>query len=724
MSKQLIICEKPSLARNVLSALETREKFTKKSGYYEGTNYVISYCFGHLFELYEPSDYIYGVNSKQKDHWTMDNLPIIPKEFKYKISKDSGVKAQYKILKSLLSRSDISSVLHCGDADREGELIVRNVLTEAKNRKPVYRLWLPEQTKNTILKAVDTAKPDDQYDNLANEGYARTYIDWLYGMNLTRYVSLASGKFPGYPCGRVLNAIVEAIYDRDMEIENFKVEDYYISQHEDTKDSVAYTLSTSVKEKDKAKAEAHTKELNTSGDMTVVSVESKRTTARPPKLFSLSKVQGVLSKRYKMPMKKSLQVIQGLYEKGYLSYPRTNTEYLAEDEKDKVKEILATLTKHGYSVKFRDGKSIFDDAKIESHSALTPTYKFPSGLSDDEQKVYDTILNRFCAVFCDEDCIVDKTKVVIQAGNGEQFALNGSVVRQKGFLKYEPSNKNKEIPHFEKGETISPKFKTITKQTTPPAHYTVETLMNFLKNPYKKELADGPDEEQEMSAEDYKAMFSGVEIGTEATRTGIIENAKKYQYIVEKKGSFYIEPRGKELIHYMNDLGVDLSKTKSVELGQLLKAVNHGEKTIKQSVDQVEAELRKEIDPSKGAKAKMAQGKEVGTCPICGGKVYDYGGKTYTCENRKYDRDSGASGCPFTIWKSGRYYDDFPVEELQSLLETGVTKTKIAKGKSKSGREWSAYIALNNDFEGFHGNYTKGVNGGKPEFLTSFKFDD
>lgn len=724
MAKQLIICEKPSLARNVLSALESREKFTKQSGYYESSDFVISYAFGHLFGLYEPADYKYGVNSKQKDKWTMDSLPIIPKEFKYKLVGDSGVKKQFKILESLIHRSDVSSVLHCGDADREGELIVRNILDKAKNTKPVYRLWLPEQTKNTILDAVDHVKPDSQYDNLADEGYARTYIDWLYGMNLTRYVSLASGKFPGFPCGRVLNAIVEAVYDRDMEIENFKVEDYYQSQHKGIKNGVIYELTTSEKEKDRANADEHTRVLNTSGDMEVLSVESKQVTANPPKLFSLSKVQGVLSKRYKMPMKKSLQIIQGLYEKGYLSYPRTNTEYLAEDEKDKVKEILKTLTKHGYSVKFRDGKRIFDDSKIESHSALTPTYKFPSGLGEDEQKVYDTILNRFCAVFCEEDCILDKTKVVIRAGNGEQFTLNGSVVRQRGFLKYEPSNKNKEIPAFEQGEKIPPEFVTITKQTTPPAHYTVESLMNFLKNPYKKELAEGPDEDEEMSAEDYKAMFSGVEIGTEATRTGIIENAKKYEYISEKKGSFYIQPRGRDLIRYMNELGVDLSKNKSVELGMLLKSVNHGEKTIRQSVDQAGEELRREIDLSKGDKLQMAEAKEMGICPICGGKVYDYGGKTYSCENRHYNSETKTSeGCPFTIWKSGKFYDDFPEEELKSLLETGVTKTPIAHGKSKRG-PWKAYVALNNNFSAFNGQYDKGVAGDNPKYLTSFKFDN
>lgn len=730
MGKRLIICEKPSLARNVLSALQTRESFTKYDGYYESSSFVISYAFGHLFELYEPSDYQFGVNSKEKDKWTMSALPIIPKQFEYKLknapkkrSPDAGVKAQFQTLNRLCHRSDVDSVLHCGDADREGELIVRNILNQAKNTKPVYRLWLPEQTKNTILQAVDQAKPDTQYDNLADEGYARTYIDWLYGMNLTRYISLASGRFPGFPAGRVLCAIVEAIDTRDTEIENFQVSDYYQSQHQGTKSGVEYTLTTSKKEPDKEKAEAHTKELNTSGDLVVQSVESKQTVAKPPKLYSLSKVQGVLSKRYKMPMKKSLQIIQSLYEKGYLSYPRTNTEYLAEDEKDKVKDILATLTKHGYSVKFRDGKTIFDDSKIESHSALTPTYKFPTGLTGDEQKVYDTILNRFCAVFCKEDCILDKTKVVIRAGNGELFTLNGSVVRQQGFLKYEPSNKNKEIPAFEQGETLPPKFQTITKQTTPPAHYTVETLMNYLKNPYKQELAEGPAEDEDMSEEDYKAMFAGIEIGTEATRTGIIENAKNDEYIVEKKGSFYIQPRGRDLIRYMKDLGVNLSKTKSVELGKLLKSVNHGEITVQDAVDVVEKELRSEIDPQKGAKLQMAEGKEIGICPICGGRVYDFGGKTYTCENRNYDRKTKqVSGCPFTVWKSGKYYPDLPEEEMKSLLETGVTKTKIIHGTSKRG-PWEAYLALNTSY-GDGKTITKGVEGQNNQYTTAFKFDD
>lgn len=690
---KLIICEKPSLARNVKGAIP--ETFSPHEGYYEGKTYIVTYCFGHLFELYDADDYKYGPRSKKHDPWSPEQLPIVPDPFEYKLRKDCS--KQFQIIKKLIARPDVECIIHCGDADREGELIVRNVLFQAHNKKPVYRLWLPEQTKKSIQYGLSHLPPDTNYNNLALEGQARTYIDWLFGINLTRYVTLASGTLQ--PCGRVLVPIVKAIYDRDTDIRNFQSKTYFICEHKGTKDGVSYVLDSAVKYDTRVDAARAAAKLNSSV-LVVTDVTPKKVISHPPKLFSLSKLQGVLSKRYKMSLKSSMATIQGLYEKGYITYPRTNTEYLAEDEKDKVKEVIAMLQKHGKNLAFRDGKSIFDDSKIESHSALTPTYKYPVSLDTTEQKVYDTILARFCAVFCAEDCIIEKTSVTFTAGTNEKFHLNGAFVRQKGYLAYEPgAAREKEIPRFQKGDHVTAKFKPVEKHTSPPPHYTVEALMNFLKDPFKGEKKELDD------TEEYRRMLEGVEIGTEATRTGIIENAKKNGYIAEKRGTFTILPKGETFIHNLDNLGVDLYKTKSVELGKLLKAVNRGDITIQDAVNQVHKELDSTIEKGN---MKMSEAMKVGVCPWCGGDVYKKENRVF-CKNHVYNRETKASsGCKlffFTTSKCGEMSD----QDVQDLLTKGKTDSTPMHGTTKTGREWQAHVALDPD-------------GGK--YCTKFVYDD
>lgn len=682
-----------------MNALSAKERFTKEKGYFESYSYIVTYAFGHLFALYDMDEYKYGTYSKQADAWSVDPLPYCPEPFRFKINTardktgkplgkpDAGCAEQYKIIKTLLNRSDVSDIVHCGDADREGEIIVRNILVEANNRKPVYRLWLPEQTPKSILYGMEHLEKDSKYDHLAKEGMARLYIDWLFGINLSRYLSCIS-KQPLF-AGRVLVPIVEAIYDRDKLIDEFQSEAYYESQHADNKNGIDYILSTNNKEKDKFKVDAHTAELNASGPLEVIDLSSKRVKSSSPRLFSLSKLQSYLSKKYKMPLKVSMSLIQGLYEKGYITYPRTNTEYLAEDEKDKVRDIIDVLKKENLNVAFRDSKKIFDNSKIESHSALTPTYKIPNpgSLDAEEQKVYDAIFYRFCAVFCSEECILEKTIITFQAGTGETFELKGSQVIQKGFLQYESSQKDKIVPIFEKGEKVDSKFVTVEKHTAPPPHYTVETLMNFLKNPFKKN-----EYTEDMSDEDYKAMFNGIEIGTEATRTGIIEAAKRRKYISEKKGTFFIEPNGKFLIETINLLKINLHKEKSAELGHLLKQVNHGEKTTNDVVQLVMNELRQEIDKSQTIQSPKSEINVIGTCPLCGKKVIERQ-KTYACEDNRWNSElKKIEGCPFSLWKemkSPKVKYKLSSKEAENLLANGCTSRKIIHGAS-----WTAYLSL------------------------------
>ena len=573
---KLIIAEKPSLARNICAGIG---KMEKKDGYFIGGDYIVSWAFGHLFSLVDVESYS---DTEHIGGWTLDNLPCFPEEFKFELKRDEkkqidrGVEKQFKVLKYLCNRSDVDTVINAGDADREGEIIVRLCIDNALlGRKSLKRLWLPDQTPETVKAALLDMKDEEAYDNLASEGYARTFIDWLYGVNLTRYATIRTGKL--LRVGRVIVPIVRAIYERDMEIRNFKPETYYvIRSSEKTNGETVELVSKKRFNKDEIDAaNAAAAEYNAAGAV-VTSAESKQDKIHPGKLYSLSTLQNVLGKKYKMSMTESLKIIQKLYEDGYLTYPRTNSEYLATAEKDKMRAIIANVAKIGYPVRFKDSKYIFDDSKIESHSALTPTYKIPKpdALTEKEKQVYSTVLRRFVAVFCSEDCIAEKSEIKIKVGELEEFSLKGTVILEPGWTKYDDyTQKDKLLPKLSVGDEVNIDFKPAEKQTTPPRHYTIETLNNYLKNPFKDDKAKAKELEESGEvddADDYRAIFEGLELGTEATRTGIIDNAKKSGYIDLKKDVYTILEGGEHLITSLEQLGIGMDKYKTSELGKAL----------------------------------------------------------------------------------------------------------------------------------------------------------
>ena len=428
----VIIAEKPSLAKNIADAIDPKMK--RNNGYFENKDYIVTFAFGHLFRLYDIEQYE-GLPPEEKVKWTLDNLPYYPEEFKFGLQRDDGIINQFKIIRTLINRDDCTCIVNAGDSDREGEIIVRLVIKYAlKKDIPIKRLWMPDQTPKTIQEELKIMRDDSFYDNLANEGYARTYIDWLYGINLSRYATLKSNSL--LRVGRVIAPIVQAIYKRDMAITNFVPRKYYVLTSKEPTNGEIVELTSKKEfeynELDKANEEAN--RLNTLKAV-VTNVTSEKKTISPGKLYSLSKLQGELGKKYKMSLDESLKIVQDLYEKGYVSYPRTPAQYLAENEKPKFKEIVNNFVNLGVNLKFKDSKAIFDDSKIESHSALTPTYKIPkkSELTENEYKVYQTIAHRFFAVFSKEDLIVSRSTIEIDLGGEEQFKLTGDVVLNKGW---------------------------------------------------------------------------------------------------------------------------------------------------------------------------------------------------------------------------------------------------------------------------------------------------
>ncbi len=702
---KLIIAEKPSLGRNIVSAIGTMKN---KNGYYEGAGYIVTWAFGHLFSLADVE--YYNPSGDPQGRWTTKNIPCFPQKFVFELKKDAnkktdaGIEKQFDIIKTLCMRSDVDTIVNAGDSDREGEIIVRLCVENAfDNRgitKTFTRLWLPDQTEETIKNALKDMKNEREYDNLANEGYARTYIDWLYGVNLTRYATLKSGSF--LRVGRVIVPIVKAIYDRDMAIKNFKPDIYYaiVSKTLVNGEEIELVSKTKFDKIDINKANDLCEKYN-NNKATVTDKKKKKDTLNPGKLYSLTKLQNVLGKKYKMSMEQSLKIVQGLYEKGYVTYPRTNSEYLADAEQDKVKNIISVISKMGYNVKFKYKKTIFDDKKIESHSALTPTHKIPekTSLTDDEFKVYSTILRRFAAVFCAEECVVEKTEIKIDLNGLEEFVLKGTVIAEPGWTKYDDySKKDKILPKLNVGDSFEVDFKPQEKQTTPPKHYTIETLNNYLKNPFKDEKANIETEDDE---EEYRAVFEGLELGTEATRTGIIDNAKRSEYIQLKKDVYTILPKGENLIKSLERMKITMDKYKTSELGRALKSVYRGNMTVSDSIELA----KKEIENVFNAVADNPEtdfddgfvGDIIGDCPMCGGKIrrtsFGYGCSAYK------------EGCSFTV-NNVICNRVISKENVRLLIETGSTYKIKGFVSNKTGKEFDAFLVLDKQ------------NGGK----ISFKF--
>lgn len=677
-----IIAEKPSLARNIVAGIG---EMKKKNGYFENSEYIVTWAFGHLFSLCDIEDYSPLPYESRK--WTLDNLPCFPDKFRFRLKKDDkgkeddGVKKQFETIKTLLNRKDVDKIVNAGDSDREGEIIVRLCVNNAlSENKPFYRLWLPDQTPQTVSKALSEMKEEKEYENLANEGFSRTYIDWLYGVNLTRYASIKTGTL--LRVGRVIIPIVKAIYDRDLEIENFKPEIYYalVSKAKTNGEVIELTSKYKFSAAEKAKAERCCERMNVL-EAVVTDKKSKKEILFPGKLYSLTKLQNFLGKKYKMPMEKSLSIVQKLYENGYVSYPRTNSEYLATNEKDKVKQIITGVKKLGYPVVFKDKKTIFDDSKIESHSALTPTYKIPDkgALNDDEFTVYSAILRRFVAIFCEEECYIEKSELTISLGGKEDYSIKGSMILTEGWTKYDGGEKkDKMLPKLEKGDKVNVDFHPEEKQTQPPKHYTIETLNNYLKNPFKEDKTSDENDD-----EDYKAIFKGLELGTEATRTGIIDNAKKSGYISLKKDVYFIENGGKYLIEQLSDMNISMDKYKTSRLGQALKKVYHGEMTIDESVKMAENEIRQVFETDRNAGSGF-YGDVIGKCPKCGKNVAR-GRYSYACEDFPDKCDFKINlrilGCPV------------PKEQAAKLLTSGKTD-KMNFTSLKTGKVFSSSLKL------------------------------
>lgn len=691
MGKVLVIAEKPKTAKLLLEGLsDSQPAFTFNScgktppgsariGYYENPNIIIAYTRGHLMSLYDVEDYVYGVNAKldkEQKMWKNVALPYIPTNFNRKITVDKKdtskfYEKQFGVIKKLISRADVDYIVHYGDNDKEGELLVREVLEEAGNTKPVKRLFTNSLVPEIIAATYYADLQDDRnYYNLYLEALARQQTDWLLGINLTRYLTLKANTGTLWRVGRVIIPIVKFIYDRSVEIENFSSTKSFGINAVVKEGDFSKTISNSTPqiyftETEREECEALQKKL-TSQPATISNVEKKRYKIKPKKFMSQTDFRCEMNRLYGYSIEEITKVSQALYESGFITYPRTDTQYLSTKEKENVKSIIKLIeSAYGTKLSFRDTKTIFDDEKVskEGHTALTLTTKLPSKSDLDNlgqacKDGYKLILGRFITNFSPPP-VIEETTVTILCGEYE-FKMKGDEIIEKGFLPFEKRSVLDKLPEFVTGQVVNADFEVADRETRPPKPVSLTELLRYLSNPYEKELrAANPNDDSEY----YKLLKEGVSIGTQSTVDSIISNAIQDKYIIADKKNYVIGDRGKTLIQMLDALRINLYKDRSVQLNKDIAAVGNRVITLEQNAANVKAELNSIIENNAQVELNVNDDNAVCVCPLCGGKVrFSPNKKFYYCENWK------SKNCKFHFNEDDKFLSKWGVKVTKSVV--------------------------------------------------------
>ncbi len=537
----LVLAEKPSVAKTIAAFLKAG---ARKNGYFEGNNYIVTYAVGHLVSLFDMKDYN---KDKYSGSWKMENYPFIPEsKFKFKVDKDKD--KQFKIVSSLINRKDVEYIINATDNDREGELISFLIFMMAKNTKPVKRILVNEWTPEDITRGLNDLKDDEDMRNLQAAGYTRLITDWLIGINFTCAATLKYGNGKMLNIGRVILPTVKLVYDRHMEIKNFIPEKYYEiegrfrAKNGEYSGKLVLDKNKKMTDLDLAKGIISKIDSNTGVISSKVVTKSKE---YAPKLFSLTSLQGFITSKYaSFTSDKVLSICQNLYEGkgkgGYITYPRTDSLYLEESLVGKVEKTL-NIIKKGHpcesNIKFSKSKRVFDSSKVESHSAIIPTYIIPpNSLSKDEKIVYEAIRDRFLANFM-PPAEYENTEIMTDVDK-HRFQSKGKVLKVMGYLDiYGKSAGGNLLPQVEKGESVDVvSVKPLKKVTSPPKPYTEDSLLKAMKNCGKN------------VPEDDTSVLSGYSIGTSATRADVLKKIGQVGYVKKKGKSYSITDLGINLV--------------------------------------------------------------------------------------------------------------------------------------------------------------------------------
>ena len=720
---KVILAEKPSVAKTIASFLGAK---TRRDGYFEGNGYIVTYAFGHLVSLYDMKDYD---KEKYSGSWKMANFPFIPAD-KFKFKVDDSKQKQFNIIKELLNREDVEYVINATDNDREGELIAFLIFLLAKNKKPVKRILVNEWTPQDITRGLENLKDEEDMRNLQAAGYTRLITDWLIGINFTSVATLKYGNGKLLNIGRVILPTVKLVYDRDMEIRNFvpktyfEIEGNFKCANGTYKGKLIKGKETKFDTEEEAMAVI---DSITSKNGVISSKKVTKSKEYAPKLFSLTSLQGYITSKYShFTSDKVLNVCQSLYEGkgkgGYITYPRTDSVYLEESLTDKASQTLNRLKQnlpYEDKIKFAKTKRVFDSSKVDSHSAIIPTYIVPNSLTPDEQIVYQAIKDRFIANFM-PPAEYENTEIKTDVDDSV-FLTKGKVLKVKGYLEvYNKEQKNDLLPSMEKGENVEVlEILPLKKQTTPPKYYTEDTLLKAMKNCGK-------------NVDDEDLVLAGYSIGTSATRGDVLKKIAQVGYVNKKGKSYYITDLGINLVEifpvkdlfdvdYTGKLEKSLSDIQKGQFSRkeyllnimnfIVKNVNlikydapkkintdayvYDPKTKKAlSKSQLEAKATKAAKASSKKSSSKTDNTSLGKCPVCGSDVVETD-KGFLCTNYQT--------CKYGIFKDDKYlalYKKKPNKTMvKSILKKGEAKVKSLT--DKNGNKFDAILTYQKNQNGY-----------------------
>ncbi len=672
MGMIVVIAEKPSVGRDLARVLGATQRH---EGYMEGNGYAVTWAFGHLVTLEEPEEYDPALKS-----WNLGSLPFVPEQFKLKVSPDKGVKQQFATIKKLLSSAD--SIICATDAGREGELIFRYIAKLCKcEKKPTQRLWISSMTDAAIKEGFRNLKPIQEFDPLAAAASCRSQADWVVGLNATRaYTVLYSHGRGVLSVGRVQTPVLALIVNRDLEIKNFKPEDYW----------EVWTSYRSVKFKHKqdrfkVKDDAQKLVEKVSGQLlTIVNIEEKTSSSPPPQLFDLTELQRTMNRLHGLSASQTLEIAQTLYEKKLITYPRTDSRYLSDDLYPQCSSVLNQLT-GGFSEqiapldlqKLSKSKRFFDSGKVTDHHAIIPTGQLSNGLSPQESQVYRAIAIRFISIFY-PNCEKAHTTVFAEAAN-EQFKAKGTQILKAGwFALYQSDKEDKKeeedeqlLPIFTKGESGEHQPELKTCKTKPPPFYSEATLLSAMETAGKHVEDDA-----------LKEAMKERGLGTPATRAGIIETLLKREYIRKEKKQLHATDKGIELLRLLKPQPLLTSAEMTADWEYRLKQIEKGKMGASDFMTNIREFITQIINGLKNPSASADD--DLGSCPLCKAAVIK-GREGFGCSNWK-------QGCLFRF-HAHQYGTVLTPKDVQTLMYRG----RLAyprKLVDPSGQEIHGYITI------------------------------
>lgn len=669
MSKFLVIAEKPSVAQSYAKNLSA---YKREDGYLEGESCIVSWCLGHLAEYAQPEEY-----DPKYEKWQFDDLPILPEAWKLKVSKDK--KKQFDVLKGLMNRSDVEYLVNGCDAGREGELIFQRVYDLAGCRKPVKRLWISSMEDAAIQKGFQTMKSEEEYKNLCMAAVCRAQADWLIGMNGTR--AYTTRYFKRLVVGRVQTPTLAILAERQERIEHFQKEAFYKVALTDGKLTVVSENIANEEAADLLVA------LCNGSTAVVTQMKKERKKSFPPKLYDLTSLQREANRYFGYTAKRTLDMLQELYEEKLITYPRTDSQFVTEDMKDSVEELVGKmpvlLPFVDYGQLGHDIKRVINNAKVSDHHAILPTKEaVEKGIADlpaDKKNLMMLICQQLVQA-TGEEYLYEQTDITVKCQEHD-FKARGKIPVQMGFkevekafkqlcVKAEPvEGKEKEtsIPAgYEEGMRLFPvKAEKTTHYTSPPKPFNEDTLLAAMETAGNKEF----DSETEKKG-----------LGTPATRASIIEKLVSSGYAQRKGKQILPSTEGKELVKVMPEYLK--SAVMTAEWENRLLMMEKGQITDAQFMEEITSLVRKILEvcreiPEEERRRFQTAREVIGKCPVCGCDVFE-GKQNYYCSNRQ---------CDFALWKENRFLGsmskNLDKKMARELLDKACTHVKGLYSKKK-----------------------------------------